>query len=79
MQTCIERRIYLVVPHSRINSDLQCLRLPSKLDIVALFAFLGLELLEHARAQLLGHHLVLAVALPFALGWLDDILVPGHL
>ena len=68
-----------MILHSWLHSDLQRLRLPSKLDIAALLTFLRLELLEHARAQLLSHHLVLAVALPFPLGRLDHILVPCHL
>ena len=69
----------LFVLHTRLNCDLQCLRLASILDVAALLAFLCLELLKHARAQLLCHHLVLAVALPLALGWLDDVLVPCYL
>ena len=70
---------YLFVLHTRLNCDLQCLRLASILDVAALLAFLCLELLEHARAQLLCHHLVLAVALPLALGWLDNVFVPCNL
>ncbi len=69
----------LFILHARLNCDLQRLRLPSILDITALLTFLCLELLEHARAQLLCHHLVLAVALPLALGRLDDVLVPCDL
>ncbi len=69
----------LFILHARLNCDLQCLRLPSILDIAALLTFLCLELLEHAWTQLLCHHLVLAVALPLALGRLDNILVPCDL
>lgn len=65
----------LFVLHAWLNRDLQRLRLPSILDIAALLTFLCLELLEHARAQLLCHHLVLAVALPLAFGRLDNVLV----
>lgn len=69
----------LFVSHARLDCDLQCLRLPSILDIAALLTLLGLELLEHARAQLLCHHLILAVALPLALSRLDNVLVPCNL
>ncbi len=65
--------------HARLDCDLQRLGLPSIFDIAALLTFLCLELLEHARAQLLCHHLVLAVALPLALGRLDNILVSCNL
>lgn len=58
---------------------MQRFRLANKLDVAALLTLLRLKLLEHAGTQLLGHHLVLAVALAFSLGWLNHILVSCHL
>ena len=71
--------IYLFILHAWFQSYLQCFRLPSILHIATLLAFLCLELLEHAGPQLLSHHLVLTVALPFALSRFDDIFVSCNL
>lgn len=70
---------YLFVLHAWFHSDLQGHRFPSILDIVTLLTFLCLELLEHARPNLLGDHLHFAVALSLTLSWLDHIPVPCDL
>ena len=69
----------MVVGGPRLQRDAEGLGLSDILQGLALLALLGGVLLEHARPQLARDDLVLAVALPLALGWLDPILVPRHL
>lgn len=70
---------YLFVSLAGLHMDLKSYRLSGILDVVTLLTLLCLELLKHAGPNLLGDHLHLAVALPLALSWLDDVPVSRNL
>jgi len=69
----------MAVGGAGLHGDCKSLGLAHILQVAALLALLGGVLLEHARPQLPGDHLVAAVALPLAFGRLYHVLVPRHL
>ncbi len=71
--------LHLSIPHARVDIHAERVGFPLELDIAALLALLRRVLLEHAWPKLPRDHLILAVALPLALGGLDHVLIPLHL
>ena len=72
-------RAHLAVSCARIEGDGEVDSLAHQLDILALLTLLRGVLLEHARAHLPRHHLLLAVAPAPALGWPQHTLVTHQL
>ena len=70
---------YMPIRSASLHGDSHILLLPSIPLIGAFLALLCSVLLEHAWPKLSSHYLVLALALPLALGGLDYILIPHNL